>query len=171
MLWLRSAVFTVLLPGTVLVGVPLWLSGGDGEADPAELGIGSLRWVGLPLVVLGAAGLLWCIADFARRGRGTLAPVDPPKFVVRSGLYRITRNPMYVAVVTTLLGEALLFDSVPIAVWAAVVAVTVHLFVVLYEEPTLHRQFGEPYDDYRAAVPRWIGPRRAVTPVTPRRGT
>ena len=99
------------------------------------------------------------------------APVDPPKFVVRSGLYRITRNPMYVAVVTTLLGEALLFDSVPIAVWAAVVAVTVHLFVVLYEEPTLHRQFGEPYDDYRAAVPRWIGPRRAVTPVTPRRGT
>ena len=54
MLWLRSAVFTVLLPGTVLVGVPLLLSGGDGEADPAELGIGSLRWVGLPLVVLGA---------------------------------------------------------------------------------------------------------------------
>jgi len=154
MLWLRSAVFTLLLPGTVLVGVPLWLSSG-GDGDHA-LGVGPLRWIGLPLVVLGVAGLLWCIADFARRGKGTLAPVDPPKFVVRSGLYRITRNPMYVAVVTTLLGEALLFDSVPIALWAATVAVTVHLFVVLYEEPTLHDQFGEPYDAYRAAVPRWL---------------
>jgi protein-S-isoprenylcysteine O-methyltransferase Ste14 len=154
MLWVRSVVYAVLLPGSVLLWVPLWLSGGG----HAELGVGALRWVGLPLVVLGACGLLWCIADFARRGRGTLAPVDPPQFVVRSGLYRITRNPMYVAVLVTLVGETLLFDSLPLAVWTAIVALTVHLFVVLYEEPTLHAQFGEPYDTYRATVPRWLLP-------------
>lgn len=159
MLWLRSALFALLLPGSVLVWVPLWLS----SDDHGGLGVGPLRWVGLPLMVLGAAGLLWCIADFARRGRGTLAPVDPPQFVVRSGLYRVTRNPMYVAVLITLVGEALLFDSVPLAVWTAVVAVVVHLFVVLYEEPTLHRQFGDPYDAYRATVPRWLLPRRTLT--------
>ena len=127
MLWLRSIAFALLLPGSVLVWVPLALSAGD----PARLGVGAARWIGLPLVVAGSAALLWCIVEFARRGRGTLAPVDPPRFVVRSGLYRVTRNPMYVGVLVTLVGEALLFDSVPLAVWAAVVAVVVHLFVVL----------------------------------------
>ena len=152
MLWLRSIGFALLLPGSVLLWVPLGLSAGD----PARLGVGPARWAGLPLVVLGSAALLWCIAEFARRGRGTLAPVDPPRFVVRSGLYRVTRNPMYVGVLVTLAGEALLFGSVPIMVWAVVVAVTVHLFVVLYEEPTLLRQFGEPYETYLATVPRWL---------------
>jgi protein-S-isoprenylcysteine O-methyltransferase Ste14 len=156
-LWLRSVAFALLLPGSVLMWVPLELSAGD----PARLGLGAVRWAGLPLVVAGSAALLWCIAEFARRGRGTLAPVDPPRFVVRSGLYRVTRNPMYVGVLVTLAGEALLFDSVPIVVWAVVVAVTVHLFVVLYEEPTLRRQFGEPYETYLATVPRWLArPRR-----------
>jgi protein-S-isoprenylcysteine O-methyltransferase Ste14 len=158
-LWLRSIAFALLLPGSVLLWVPLGLSAGD----PARLGLGGgpARWLGLPLVVLGGGALLWCIAEFARRGRGTLAPVDPPRFVVRSGLYRVTRNPMYVGVLVTLAGEALLFDSLPLAVWAAVVAVTVHLFVVLYEEPTLRRQFGEPYETYLATVPRWLPrPRR-----------
>ena len=75
--------------------------------------------------------------------------------MVRSGLYRVTRNPMYVGVLVTLAGEALLLDSVPLAVWAAVVAVAVHLFVVLYEEPVLESQFGESYRAYRRAVPRW----------------
>jgi len=154
-LWLRSAVFALLLPGSVLVWVPLWLSAGQ----HATLGLDAARWVGLPLIAIGAAGLLWCIWDFGSRGRGTLAPVDPPRFVVRSGLYRVTRNPMYVSVLITLTGEALLLDAVPIAVWTAVVAVTVHLFVVLYEEPALHEQFGVPYDAYRAAVPRWLARR------------
>jgi protein-S-isoprenylcysteine O-methyltransferase Ste14 len=157
-LWLRSIAFALLLPGSVLLWVPLGLAAGDpARLGPARwIGAGPARWIGLPLVVLGSAALLWCIAEFARRGRGTLAPVDPPRFVVRSGLYRVTRNPMYVGVLVTLIGEALLFDSVSLAVWAAAVAVTVHLFVVLYEEPTLRRQFGEPYETYVAAVPRWL---------------
>jgi protein-S-isoprenylcysteine O-methyltransferase Ste14 len=155
-LWVRATLYAVVLPGSVLVWVPLWLSHGE----HGDLAVGPARWIGLPLVVAGAVALLWCIVDFARRGRGTLAPVDPPRFVVRDGLYRATRNPMYVAVLVTLVGEALLCDSLPLAVWTLVVAVTVHLFVILYEEPTLHALFGEPYDAYRARVPRWLLPRR-----------
>jgi protein-S-isoprenylcysteine O-methyltransferase Ste14 len=154
-LWLRSALFTVLLPGTVLLWVPLWLSALAGE----RLDLGVARWVGVPLVVIGAASLLWCIWDFARRGKGTLAPVDPPRFVVRSGLYRVVRNPMYLSVLTVLVGEAVLFGSLRLVAWAVIVASTVHLFVVAYEEPSLRRQFGVPYEEYCGAVTRWF-PRR-----------
>jgi protein-S-isoprenylcysteine O-methyltransferase Ste14 len=152
-LWVRSVVFALVLPGSVLVWVPLWVSAGRHGGD---LAVGGARWLGLPLVVVGAAGLLWCIWDFGRRGRGTLAPVDPPRFVVRTGLYRVTRNPMYLAVLVTLVGETLLFASPRLAVWTVVVAITVHLFVVLYEEPTLQDQFGPPYEAYRASVARWL---------------
>ncbi len=151
-LWLRSAFFMFVLPGTVVVWVPVWISTFEG----GRLELGAARWIGLPLVVAGAAGLLWCIWDFARRGRGTLAPVDPPKIVVHTGLYRVVRNPMYVAVVTTLVGEAVLFGSWWLLGWAIVVAATVHVFVVGYEEPTLRRQFGAAYDSYCQSVPRWL---------------
>jgi protein-S-isoprenylcysteine O-methyltransferase Ste14 len=150
-LWLRSAFFALVLPGTVLIWVPLWLSTFTG----GTLEIGALQWVGVPLLIVGAAGLLWCIWDFARAGKGTLAPVDPPKFVVHSGLYRVVRNPMYVSVLTALVGEVFVFRSLRLAAWAAVFAITVHLFVVAYEEPTLRRQFGTGYETYCRDVPRW----------------
>ena len=151
-LWLRSLFFTVAAPGTVLVGVPVWLSTFSGE----RLEIGGARWVGIAPLVIGGSALLWCIWEFGRRGRGTLAPVDAPRFVVRSGLYRAVRNPMYVSVLTALVGEVLLFRSLRIAAWLAIVAVWFHVFVVLYEEPALRRQFGADYDAYRDTVPRWL---------------
>ena len=154
-LWLRSLVFTVLGPGTVLIGVPLWLSTYGG----GTLTLGPARWVGVGPLVIGAGGLLWCIWDFARVGRGTLAPMDPPQFVVRGGLYRFVRNPMYVSVLAALAGEALLFRSLRLAAWGAAAAIWFHLFVVAYEEPRLRRQFGTDYETYRASVPRWL-PRR-----------
>jgi protein-S-isoprenylcysteine O-methyltransferase Ste14 len=152
-LWLRSAFFTLVLPGTVLLWVPLLLT------DGVSVEAGAIRWAGLPLLIIGAAGLGWCIWDFGHRGKGTLAPVDPPRFVVRSGLYRWVRNPMYVSVLVTLAGEAILFGSLRLAAWGAIVAITVHLFVVAYEEPTLRRQFGADYEAYCSAVRRWR-PRR-----------
>jgi protein-S-isoprenylcysteine O-methyltransferase Ste14 len=154
-LWLRSALFTILLPGTVLLWVPVWLSTLTGE----RLELGVARWFGLPMVIIGVAGLLWCIWDFGRRGGGTLAPVDPPHLVVRSGLYTVVRNPMYLSVLVVLVGEAVLFQSLRLVGWAVIVAITVHLFVVAYEEPRLRRQFGAPYEAYRRAVARWL-PRR-----------
>jgi protein-S-isoprenylcysteine O-methyltransferase Ste14 len=149
-LWLRSAFFTLLLPGTVLIWVPLWLSTGGGTLE-----IGAIRWAGLPPLIIGAAGLGWCIWDFGRRGKGTLAPVDPPRFVVRSGLYQFVRNPMYLSVLIALMGEAFLFGSLRLVALGAFVAIAVHLFVVAYEEPTLRRQFGAEYAAYCSAVPRW----------------
>jgi protein-S-isoprenylcysteine O-methyltransferase Ste14 len=125
-----------------------------GNLDSMELGPG--RWFGMPLVALGASSLLWCIVSFAREGKGTLAPVDPPRFVVRGGPYRLVRNPMYLSLLVLLVGEAILFESAAVAAWAAFMAVAWHLFVVLYEEPTMTRLFGEAYLAYRRAVPRWI---------------
>ena len=153
-LFLRSAFWTVVAPGTVLAWVPLAALRTTGD----RLNIGAGRWVGLPLIVLGACGLLWCIWEFGRAGRGTLSPADAPQFVVRGGLYRYVRNPMYVSVFTALVGEIIFFRSPWLIVWAAVVA-SWFFVVAISEERRLGRQFGEPYEAYRRTVPRWL-PRR-----------
>jgi protein-S-isoprenylcysteine O-methyltransferase Ste14 len=118
--------------------------------------IGAYRAAGLVLIASGGLGLLWCVWDFARAGRGTLAPVDPPRFVVRGGLYGRVRNPMYVANLLTLTGEGIFFESAAIFAWAVLLLLANHLFVVFYEEPTLRRTFGDAYEEYCRSVPRWI---------------
>jgi protein-S-isoprenylcysteine O-methyltransferase Ste14 len=105
---------------------------------------------------VGAGVLFRCIWDFAVAGRGTLAPVDPPRHLVVRGLYRYVRNPMYVGVVTILLGEALLFRSLALLCYAGIFLFVVHLFIVVYEEPALRRQFGESYENYCRRVHRWL---------------
>jgi protein-S-isoprenylcysteine O-methyltransferase Ste14 len=152
---LRAVLAAAAFPGTVTILVPWLLLRGGGGGVP----IGPARFVALATLALGVAGLVWCIVDFARLGRGTLAPVDPPRFVVRGGLYRYVRNPMYVCVVTILVSEAVLFESRAVLAWAGLVLVGFHVFVVLYEEPSLRARFGADYEAYRARVPRWI-PRR-----------
>jgi protein-S-isoprenylcysteine O-methyltransferase Ste14 len=154
MLLLRSVFFTFLQPGTVTVLIPYWLisSRGAGVLSNHQ----ALRYLGFPLIVIGAAGLLWCIWDFFSAGRGTIAPIDPPKHLVVRGLYRYVRNPMYVAVVTTLIGEAIFFISVPVLIEDGVFVVLAHLFVAFYEEPVLRRRFGESYERYTQTVGRWI---------------
>jgi len=154
MLWLRALVFTVLMPGTALVLFPSWIR--RGRPRPPLGSMAGPRVLGLFLIAVGLVPLVVSIRDFAVTGRGTLAPIDPPRKLVRVGLYRHMRNPMYVGVVTALFGESLFFQSRALATYAAVVWLVFHLFVVLYEEPHLRRTFGPDYDDYRAAVPRWI---------------
>jgi protein-S-isoprenylcysteine O-methyltransferase Ste14 len=150
-LYLRSALFAILLPGTVVGFIPLWLS-----ASRWRFSLGTWRLVGVLPLLFGAPLLIWCIAEFARRGRGTLAPIDPPKSVVRTGAYRWTRNPMYVGVLSILIGETLVTGSKAIGVWTCIFALCVNIFVIFYEEPTLARQFGEDYLEYRRSVPRWV---------------
>jgi protein-S-isoprenylcysteine O-methyltransferase Ste14 len=154
MLLLRSVFFTFLQPGTVTVLIPFWLisSRGTGVLSSHQ----ALRYSGLPLMVIGAAGLLWCIWDFFSAGRGTISPIDPPKHLVVRGLYKHVRNPMYVAVVTILIGEAIFFMSVPVLIEAGVFIILANLFVMYYEEPALRRQFGESYERYSQTVGRWI---------------
>lgn len=110
----------------------------------------------IPVLGFGIFALLWCVRDFYVSGRGTLAPWDPPKRLVVVGLYRFVRNPMYVAVLTILVGWALLYRSWLLLAYAIVVAIAVHFRVVWHEEPWLKRQFGADWDDYAARVSRWL---------------
>ena len=110
----------------------------------------------LLLIATGVSLLLACIWEFAARGQGTLSPVDPTKELVIQGLYRYVRNPMYLAVSTILLGEALLMRSRGLLVYWVIFFAAVNLFVMAYEEPTLRRQFGESYTRYQQRVGRWL---------------
>jgi protein-S-isoprenylcysteine O-methyltransferase Ste14 len=150
---LRTALFTLLVPGTELILIPLVVVLLDlgPRLDP-----GPARYVGLAPLVAGLTVIGRCFADFVRRGRGTPAPYDPPRELVVAGLYRYVRNPQYVGVVLVFLGEALLTGMVVLFGYAALMAIGYYLFVRYYEEPTLGRLFGEPYARYRQAVPRWL---------------
>jgi protein-S-isoprenylcysteine O-methyltransferase Ste14 len=149
-------VFTILVPGTELVLLPLVVVLlGLGP----RLELGAAGYWGLVPLLAGLVMILWCFGDFVRRGRGTPAPYDPPRELVVAGLYRYVRNPQYVGVVLVVVGEALLSGRVVLFGYAALMAVGYHLFVRYYEEPTLGRLFGEPYARYLEAVPRWL-PRR-----------
>jgi protein-S-isoprenylcysteine O-methyltransferase Ste14 len=110
----------------------------------------------LPITGLGLALLLSCVRDFYAAGEGTLAPWAPPKHLVQVGLYRVSRNPMYLAVLVILIGWAVGFGSLALALYAAIVAIAFFFRVVTYEEPLLARTFGAEWLTYRARVPRWL---------------
>lgn len=157
-----SVIFLFVAPGVVAGLIPFWISGW--QIGPALGGIEPLRWVGVLLLLLGGMLLAETFSRFALQGRGTPAPVYPTETLVVTGSYRFVRNPMYVAVVSLILGQGLLFGSLPVLAYGAVIWLTVHLFVISYEEPTLARTFGDQYARYQANVRRWI-PR--LTPWTP----
>ena len=141
----------LLLPGTVTILIPYFIVAGKtgGQGDP-------WRCLGLLLVGIGAVVLLRCVWDFWATGRGTLAPIDPPKHLVVRGLYRVVRNPMYVAVFWILLGQSLFFKSLWLFYYAIAAGIVIHLFVMFYEEPALRRKFGAEYDAYCRRVYRWL---------------
>jgi protein-S-isoprenylcysteine O-methyltransferase Ste14 len=151
---LGSAVFLVIAPGFVAGLVPWWIDHWQVEAP--FFGLTVFRFAGSLLVALGLIGLLNSFARFALQGLGTPAPVFPTRHLVVSGLYRYVRNPMYVAVAMTIFGQALIFGSVSLMEYGAIVWLLFHLFVLLYEEPTLRTTFGAEYESFCAEVPRWI---------------
>lgn len=147
----KVVIFTLLVPGSITVAIPFsFLTPG------AALHIGGYRLSGILPIVIGASFYFRCAWDFALFGRGTPAPIDPPRKLVSRGLYRLIRNPMYAGVLLVLLGEAILFGSVTILRYALLVGAFFHLFVIYYEEPTLKKKFGAAYGEYCRAVPRWI---------------
>ncbi len=164
---IRTVIFTVLAPGSVTVFVPYLLLSATGGFDPA--GTRGLQLVGLAPIGFGVGVYVWCAYDFVVAGRGTPAPPAPPEALVTRGLYRHVRNPMYVGVSTLLLGEAALFASWPLLIYAASVWAAFNLFIRVYGEPTLRRNFGESYDAYCRAVPRWV-PRVWPPTDSPHRG-
>ena len=150
---LRSIFFVLLLPGTVAGYIPFRIISASGRFNAVGFSVSSVAASALTLA--GIVALSWCVWDFFAAGHGTLAPIDPPRYLVAQGLYRITRNPMYNGVLAILLGEAWLFASIPLLEYTLLVFMAFHLFVLLYEEPALESRFGESYRVYRKAVPRW----------------
>ncbi|HVN06719.1 MAG TPA: isoprenylcysteine carboxylmethyltransferase family protein [Bryobacteraceae bacterium] len=149
-----SAIFLVIAPGFVAGLVPWWISGWQLKSPLFDLAF--LRISGSVLIALGLLIVLDSFARFAIRGLGTPAPVLPTRHLVVTGLYRYVRNPMYVGVVSTIIGQALLLGNVALLEYGASVWLCFHAFVLLYEEPTLGRSFGPEYQLYRNEVPRWI---------------
>jgi len=118
-----------------------------------------LRWLGLLPLLIGSIIVVHCVFHFGAEGRGTAAPFDPPRKLVIRGLYRRVRNPMYYGLALMLIGEAVLFgDLTRLMIYYAVGLITaVHMFVMVYEEPTLRHKFSEEYKEYCRHVPRWFG--------------
>jgi protein-S-isoprenylcysteine O-methyltransferase Ste14 len=145
-----SFLFLLVAPGSVAGLGPLWINGWRFHDAPQ-----ALKALGLALITGGLYLLVECFGRFALQGHGTPAPIAPPDRLVVTGPYRRVRNPMYVAVVTLILGQAALFADARLLVYAAVVWLAFHLFVLIYEEPTLRRAFPRDYAEFTAAVPRW----------------
>jgi protein-S-isoprenylcysteine O-methyltransferase Ste14 len=149
----RAFLYASLFLTLVLFLIPAWTLESAGIGRPP--GTGPMQVAGIVIAVLGLGLALWSVVVFAVVGRGTPAPFDPPRRLVARGPYRFVRNPMAMGIGSALVGAALFYRSWQLAVVAAVFFVILHLFVVLYEEPTLLRTFGEDYAAYRGAVRRW----------------
>jgi protein-S-isoprenylcysteine O-methyltransferase Ste14 len=145
--------WTVLLPCVVAGYVP-WRFFGLKRARLDFFSAANV--IGLLCMGMGSLLLAACIFEFARSGRGTLSPVDPPVRLVVRGLYRYVRNPMYLNVTAIILGEVLLTRSPALALYWVIWFLGANLFVIGYEEPTLRESFGAAYDEYMRNVPRWI---------------
>jgi protein-S-isoprenylcysteine O-methyltransferase Ste14 len=151
---LGSAVFLIFAPGLVAGYVPWRICGWRVEAP--LLGTSSFRLIGMLLIATGLPLLLDSFARFALQGLGTPAPIFPTRHLVVTGLFRYVRNPMYVAVVMLILGQGLFFGSLRVIEYGIAVWVGFHLFVLIYEEPTLRKTYGPQYEEFCANVPRWI---------------
>jgi protein-S-isoprenylcysteine O-methyltransferase Ste14 len=146
----RNLVFTIVVPGLGGALVPWWILTRHGHTP------GPAAWEAIPVIAAGTALYVWCAWNFAAIGRGTPGLWDAPSRVVAAGPYRWVRNPIYIAALLIVLGEAWLFMSLPLLEYAGAMAIFFHLFLIGYEEPALARRFGRTYLAYRQMVPRWI---------------
>ena len=151
---LRSVLWFALVPLPVAYGVPTVLALIVYNVPSVA---GPIRSVGLLVSALGTAGLIWCFSDFVRLGHGTPAPYEPPRRLVAVGLYRCTRNPMYVSVLLIVFGEAIWWANWMIFGYTVLLWGGFQAWVVFHEEPALRRRFGGAYERYTHTVPRWIG--------------
>jgi protein-S-isoprenylcysteine O-methyltransferase Ste14 len=151
---LGSALFFFIGPGIVAGLVPWWISRWRVEAW--FLNVGAVRGAGTILIAGGLVVLLDCFARFALQGRGTPAPLVPTRHLVITGPYRYVRNPMYLAIVSIILGQGLFWANARLLEYGAIVWLVSHLFVLLYEEPKLRKSFGTEYEAFCSNVPRWL---------------
>ncbi len=148
----RALTYATLIVALILILLPAGSLSWPGNRTGS---VGILQFVGMIVGIAGVVLALWCVLTFAWVGKGTPLPFDPPRRLVVRGPYRVVRNPMAIGVGLALTGAALLYQSVALFGFTALFLLVIHLFVVLYEEPTLRRQFGSEYDAYTRQVRRW----------------
>jgi len=148
---LKSLLFLIVAPGMVAGYIPLGLL----RSGP-QIETGVFAYLAVPLWLIGGTILLWSFWNFFHEGGGTPAPTDPPKDLVAVGFYRYVRNPMYFGILLMLVGYFLWFGYWSLLMYTVLIFILTHLFIVLYEEPTLKKKFGASYDEYLKHVPRWI---------------
>jgi protein-S-isoprenylcysteine O-methyltransferase Ste14 len=153
----RTITYASLFVGLVLIYLPGHLLAWSGIVRPTAIELEQVA--AMAIGVVGAVVALWCVLTFVSVGRGTPAPFDPPRRLVTKGPYRFVRNPMYIGTDLVLVGAALFYESMPLLGYAGLFALVAHIFVVLYEEPSLRRTFGKEYETYCHQVKRWW-PRR-----------
>lgn len=154
-LFIRNLLFTILQPGIVAGLIPLWIT---------RFRITNIfdevwqlhHYLGTIVFLLGFVIMLWCIIRFAVKGRGTLSPLNPTKKLVIGGLYKYSRNPMYVGVILILTGEVIFLQSVELGLYSLFVFIAFNIFTIRVEEPRLRKDFGEEYKRYREKVRRWF---------------
>ena len=158
----KTLIWSVFVPGTMTVLVPYLLL--SSRFDSFRVNLSDFRFLGLIPLLFGVTIYVWCAWNFTFIGKGTPAPFDPPKELVVKGPYRYVRNPMYVFLALALSGEAIFFETTLLFVFAALAIITCHLWVLLYEEPSLKRRFGKTYEGYCERVSRWLPglPHRSV---------
>ena len=156
---LGSSVFFALAPGVVAGVIPYWITGWEFEPVWPPIQV-----LGALVTAAAAAVLIHAFARFVREGVGTPAPIAPTQHLVVGGLYRYVRNPMYLAVVGAIVGQAGLFGQPGLLIYGATMLAIFVAFVRGYEEPTLSDQFGAEYDAYRRAVPGWWPARHPMSP-------
>ncbi len=151
---LRNLLATLLGPVVLTAGIPYALLRAGLAPLPETVGLAQAA--GVIVMAGGLAIACWCMAAFIFVGRGMPTSLDPPRQLVTHGLYRLTRNPMYGGVLLIVAGEALALESMPMALYTILAWLTLHLFVIHYEEPAMRRRFGDDYARYCRSTPRWL---------------
>ena len=155
-LWLSVGVVIFML------GLPYYILKQAGEAFSFD--IGPFRWLGLLVLAAGLILFVYTMFNLVHFGRGTPSPwVAPTKNLVSSGPFGLVRNPAYMAVITILTGDAVLFQSYALIIYAMAWWLVFHIFVVVYEEPDMKARFGDSYQEYCRNVPRWMPKRSSKT--------
>ena len=155
-LYLRNLFFTLLQPGLVAGLFPYWILGKPKFQQELTQPFRFHHFAGIAVFVIGLVILLDCIIRFPREGKGTISPADPTKKLVTKGLYKYSRNPMYIGVMLVLMGEAIFFQSGSLWAYLMFVFIFFNLFILAHEEPRLRRVFGEEYEQYCKSVRRWL---------------
>ncbi len=150
---IRAITYATLFIAFFLIYIPGNLLSGAGIDRPMEFGW--QQGVGFTVGTVGAVIALWSVFTFIVIGKGTPAPFDPPRKLVIRGPYRFVRNPMYIGAAVVLTGAAIYYQHAPLLIYAGIFILMCHLFVVIYEEPTLRRSFAREYEDYCSRVHRW----------------